>query len=322
MTGKEANGPWHQNTVVEYAKSSARAQDMTSSHFAKVLLLYCGGTIGMKHDSLRGYCPFPGYLASILATTQCFSDPLFMQSIASCDSDSDFDLSSMSEECGPIIMMPPSIYGRRVAFQILEYDPLKDSSNMSMTDWIALASDIERFYHNYDAFVILHGTDTMAYTASALSFLLENLGKTVLLTGSQIPFSEVRNDAQYNLLGALTIAGHYIIPEVCLFFDNKLYRGNRTTKSNAVEFDAFDSPNLKPLAKLGVNIGGFPCLFLFSLTRACRNRVGRDFESNGSPSFPGPQTPRPKCWLSTIFPGNHRSLCASLPSGSDERSCA
>lgn len=245
-------GPWHRNTVVEYAKHSARAQDISSSPFAKVLVLYCGGTIGMKRDQLRGYCPLPGYLAGILAKTECFSDPLFMKrSMVECE----VDLSTMAAECGPVLMMPPSIYGRRVAFQIREYDPLKDSSNMCMSDWTTLASDIERYYHNYDSFVILHGTDTMAYTASALSFLLENLGKTVLLTGSQIPFSEVRNDAQENLLGALTVAGHYTIPEVCLFFDNKLYRGNRTTKSNAMEFDAFDSPNLKPLAKLGVNIG-------------------------------------------------------------------
>jgi lysophospholipase len=95
----------------------------------------------------------------------------------------------------------------------------------------------------------------MAYTASALSFMLENLGKSVILTGSQIPLSELRNDATSNFLGAMTIAGHYIIPEVTLFFCNKLFRGNRAVKSNLSSFDAFESANHKPLATVGINIG-------------------------------------------------------------------
>ena len=137
---------------------------------------------------------------------------------------------------------------------ILEYERLLDSSNMTMSDWIRIATDIEKYYHKFDAFLVLHGTDTMSYTASALSFLLENLGKPVIITGSQIPLSELRNDASDNLLGALTIAGHYVIPEVSLYFNNRLFRGNRTTKQKAMDFDAFDSPNLKPLARVGVNI--------------------------------------------------------------------
>ncbi|KAJ1542714.1 hypothetical protein HK096_009143, partial [Nowakowskiella sp. JEL0078] len=123
-----------------------------------------------------------------------------------------------------------------------------------MSDWIKIATDIELNYQLFDAFIILHGTDTMAYTASALSFMLEGLGKSVIITGSQVPLAEVRNDAVDNLLGALTIAGHFLIPEVGLFFGTKLYRGNRSSKIDAVDLNAFDSPNLRPLISVGVNI--------------------------------------------------------------------
>ncbi len=135
-----------------------------------------------------------------------------------------------------------------------------------MKDWVKIATDIEVNYKLFDAFIILHGTDTMAYTASALSFMLENLGKTVIITGSQVPLSEVRNDAVDNLLGALTIAAHFVIPEVGLYFDNKLFRGNRSSKVNAVEFNAFDSPNLRPLVKVGVNIGNSTRHLIFKKT--------------------------------------------------------
>jgi lysophospholipase len=124
-----------------------------------------------------------------------------------------------------------------------------------MSDWVRIATDIEVNYELFDAFLILHGTDTMSFTASSLSFMLEDLGKSVIITGSQVPISEVRSDAVDNILGALTIAGHFVIPEVCLYFDNQLFRGNRTSKVNAVEFNAFESPNLRPLVKMGVNIG-------------------------------------------------------------------
>lgn len=129
-----------------------------------------------------------------------------------------------------------------------------DSSDMDMQDWIHIASDIEKFYDDWDAFVVLHGTDTMAYTASALSYMLQDLGKTVVVTGAQVPMVEQRNDGQANFQGALLVAGHYTIPEVGLFFDNKLFRGNRTTKAHATILDAFDTPNLPPLMKLGIKI--------------------------------------------------------------------
>ncbi|KAI0028517.1 asparaginase-domain-containing protein [Vararia minispora EC-137] len=144
--------------------------------------------------------------------------------------------------------------GKRVRYAVLEWNPLLDSSDLEIEDWIRIATEIELNYQLYDAFVILHGTDTMAYTASALSFLLEDLGKTVIVTGAQIPLSQLRNDAVDNLLGALCIAGHYIIPECCLFFDHTLYRGNRVSKFSSHDLNAFSSPNFAPLVKVGIDI--------------------------------------------------------------------
>lgn len=197
---------------------------------AEVLVLYTGGTIGM-HPSASGYAPKAGYFANQVATLPQFHDP------------------SM-----PRFTTPASRPGTRVHFDIIEYDPLLDSSNMGMDDWVRIARDIERNYDAYDGFIVLHGTDTMAYTASALSFMLESLRKTVIITGSQIPLCETRNDAIDNLLGALTIAGHYEIPEVCLYFANKLLRGNRTQKRDASGLDAFDSANFPPLVDVGIDV--------------------------------------------------------------------
>lgn len=145
-------------------------------------------------------------------------------------------------------------HGKRVRYAVLEYDPLLDSSEMDIPDWIRLASDISLNYQHFDAFIVLHGTDTMAYTASALSMLLENLGKSVIVTGAQVPLSELRNDAIENVLGALMLAGSYIIPEVGLYFASTLYRGNRTSKVSNNALAAFDSPNMAPLARVGINI--------------------------------------------------------------------
>ena len=119
---------------------------------------------------------------------------------------------------------PVSKYGKRIYYEIIEYDPLLDSCNMSLNEWGRIARDIESNYAEWDAFLVLHGTDTMAFTASALSFALNNLTKTVIITGSQVPLSEQRNDGLNNLLSALTIAGHYVIPEVSVFFNNTLLR--------------------------------------------------------------------------------------------------
>ncbi|CAI8020080.1 60 kDa lysophospholipase [Geodia barretti] len=144
----------------------------------------------------------------------------------------------------------------RVLYCITEYDPLMDSCNMNMDDWAKLARDIEKHYEQFDGFVILHGTDTMCYTASALSFMLENLGKPVILTGAQLPLSETRSDAHGNMLGALLMAGsgYAHIPEVCIYFGHQLLRGNRTSKTSATSFSPYSSPNLPTLATLGMNV--------------------------------------------------------------------
>uniref|UniRef100_A0A672FWP3 asparaginase n=1 Tax=Salarias fasciatus TaxID=181472 RepID=A0A672FWP3_SALFA len=146
------------------------------------------------------------------------------------------------------LVLPKSKCNKRVIYSVQDYSPLLDSSNMTPEDWARIGKDIEKNYEDYEGFVILHGTDTMAYTASALSFMCENLGKPIVLTGSQVPIYELRNDGRDNLLGALLIAGQFGVPEVCLYFYNKLYRGNRTTKFDSGSFDAFSSPNLAPLA--------------------------------------------------------------------------
>ncbi|ORX69955.1 asparaginase-domain-containing protein, partial [Linderina pennispora] len=257
---------------------------------SKVLVIYTGGTIGMKHDDVLGYHPVKGYLPERLRSIGRFHDP---------NGFDDFDLefqrtgmhtgntraaptgrksgnaSGMASRQGLSVsgpdssdprgtgtpgrlsewlITPRSMYGRRVQYCFLEYDPLLDSCNMDMTDWVRIVTDIEKFYYMFDAFIILHGTDTMAYTAGALSFMLQNLGKSVIVTGSQVPIAEVRNDGIENFLGALTVAGHFVIPEVTLYFSNKLFRGNRCVKIDAMDFEAFGSPNLAPLVKVGVDI--------------------------------------------------------------------
>ncbi|KAG8861938.1 hypothetical protein FRB96_002381 [Tulasnella sp. 330] len=143
---------------------------------------------------------------------------------------------------------------KRIRYAILEWHPLLDSSSMGYNDWIRIATEIELNYSVFDAFVVLHGTDTMGYTSSALSFLLEDLGKTVIVTGAQIPLSQLRNDAVDNLLGALTIAGQFIIPEVSLYFNHTLFRGNRVIKASSYDLDAFSSPNFPPLVDVGIDI--------------------------------------------------------------------
>ncbi len=139
------------------------------------------------------------------------------------------------------------------------FSPIMDSSDMTPETWIKLAIIIEENYDVYDGFVVLHGTDTMAYTASALSFMLQNLSKPVVFTGSQLPLSTIRTDGKENLITALDIASTYennvaMVPEVCIFFQHKLYRGNRTTKFNAEHFRAFRSDNYPTLAEVGIHI--------------------------------------------------------------------
>lgn len=144
--------------------------------------------------------------------------------------------------------------------ETIAFDPPIDSSNATPAFWGEIARTIESRYEAFDGFVVLHGTDTMAYTASALSFMLRNLGKPVILTGSQIPIGVIRTDGKENLITAIEIAadcdgeGRPIVPEVCVYFQDKLFRGNRTRKYNAEQFSAFASANFPPLAEVGIHI--------------------------------------------------------------------
>lgn len=154
----------------------------------------------------------------------------------------------------------PELNRFRLDLQSVSFKKPIDSSNMHPRIWVELAETIEKNYNDYDGFVILHGSDTMAYTASALSFMLENLNKPVILTGSQLPIGIIRTDGKENLITAIEIAaakgknGKPLVPEVAIYFEYELYRGNRTLKYNAEHFDAFRSPNYPVLAEAGVHI--------------------------------------------------------------------
>ena len=189
---------------------------------SSVLLIYTGGTIGMikNHDT--------GLLEA-------------------------FDFAYLRENMPEFALL-------KFKIECIQFEPPIDSSDMDMEGWIQIVRIIQENYSRYDGFVVLHGTDTMAYTASALSFMLENFDKPVILTGSQLPIGMVRTDGKENLITSLEIAvdkttdGRPIVPEVCIFFQNDLMRGNRTTKASAENFNAFKSYNFPALAKAGVHI--------------------------------------------------------------------
>lgn len=152
----------------------------------------------------------------------------------------------------------PEISRFDVIIDTVAFEPV-DSANISPDLWVKIVSTIEESYHKYDGFVILHGTDTMAYSAAAMSFMLENLQKPVVFTGSQLPIGTLRTDGKENLITAIEIASAYennkpIVPEVSICFQNQLFRGNRTRKYNAEYFDAFESPNYPKLAEIGISI--------------------------------------------------------------------
>lgn len=187
----------------------------------KVMLIYTGGTIGM------GQNPQTGAL-----------EPL------------DFNY---------LVESMPEFQLIKADIDVYQFTPPIDSSEMSPTQWAQLVRIINRNYDNYDGFVVLHGTDTMAYTASALSFMLEGLTKPVILTGSQLPIGQLRTDGKENLVTSIELAalkdeyGHARVPEVCIYFSGVLLRGNRSTKINADGFNAFDSFNYPHLCEAGVN---------------------------------------------------------------------
>ena len=187
----------------------------------KILLIYTGGTIGMMKDFSTG---------ALKA----------------------FNFSKLLQKIPELKLLDCDI--ETISFEI----PI-DSSNMNPEKWVLIAKIIEKNYFVFDGFVVLHGSDTMSYSASALSFMLENLSKPVIFTGSQLPIGYLRTDAKENLITAIQIASlqeknNPIIKEVCLYFEYKLYRGNRTTKINAEHFKAFTSPNYGSLAESGVHL--------------------------------------------------------------------
>ena len=184
---------------------------------AKILVLHTGGTIGMTRTDM-GYRPDGEY---------------FRQAV--------FHMDSLKAKGMP-------------EWDFLETDPLLDSSRMTVEEWNVIGEIITERYSRYDGFVILHGTDTMAYTASALSFMLKGLNKPVILTGSQIPLCETRSDGRDNLITSMIIAGAGKVREVCIYFGGVLLRGNRSTKYSADGMQAFVSPNYPPLATAGISI--------------------------------------------------------------------
>lgn len=195
----------------------------------RILLVYTGGTIGMMKDFETG-------------ALKAFNFSKLLQRI-------------------------PELKQLDCDIETISFDNPIDSSNMNPEKWTKIASIIENKYAEFDGFVVLHGSDTMSYSASALSFMLENLSKPVIFTGSQLPIGDLRTDAKENLITAIQIAslqekGKPVINEVCLYFEYKLYRGNRTTKINAEHFNAFTSSNYPPLAESGVHLKLSPELFL------------------------------------------------------------
>jgi L-asparaginase len=196
---------------------------------AKILLIYTGGTIGMMKDFETG-------------SLKAFNFSKLLQKI-------------------------PELKQLDCDIETISFEKPIDSSNMNPEKWVGIAEIIEKNYDDFDGFVVLHGSDTMSYSASALSYMLENLSKPVIFTGSQLPIGDLRTDAKENLITAIQIASLQenkkpIISEVCLYFEYKLYRGNRTTKINAENFNAFISPNYPILIESGVNLKTFPELFL------------------------------------------------------------
>lgn len=193
--------------------------------YNRVLIVYTGGTIGMVQDENGSLHPFA---------------------------------------LDRIYDAVPQLKGCEYDIDSVTLDHIIDSSNMTPELWVDIADIIETNYNRYDGFVVLHGTDTMAYTASALSFMFKNLAKPVVLTGSQLPLGMLRSDGRENIICALEIASTRLatIPEVCIFFENHLYRGNRSTKLSAENFDAFESYNYPSLAKAGINISFKEHLFL------------------------------------------------------------
>ncbi|XP_046971528.1 L-asparaginase [Vanessa cardui] len=209
----------------------------------RVLVLYTGGTIGMVKNKDGVLIPQKNAFENLIRGYPQLHDNMFWRHRLS---DADFDTSFL-------VLPEAKELDMRICYKIIEYENLLDSSNMTEVEWIRIAEDIMKYYEQYDGFVVLHGTDTLSYTASALSFMFENIGKAIVFTGSQIPIFEPRSDGADNFVSSLLIAGGLNIPEVTIFFGSKLFRGNRTRKISVNNFYAFDSPNCVPLVDVGID---------------------------------------------------------------------
>ena len=235
------------------------------THRPSVLLIYTGGTIGMRENAETG-------------ALENFNFHLLLDEV-------------------------PELKRFDYKIHAFTFDPPIDSSDMGLEHWSRLVKIIDGNYNLFDGFVILHGTDTMAYTASALSFMLENLGKPVILTGSQLPIGKIRTDGKENLITAIEIAaaqhedGTPIVPEVCIYSKEKLMRGNRTTKINAEQFNAFRSFNYPDLATAGMQIK-------FNETAIRKPDPSKPFKPH--------YLVDPNVVVLTLFPGIQRSLVHSV----------
>ena len=211
-----------------------------------ILLIYTGGTIGMIKDFETG-------------ALKAFNFDKLLKHI-------------------------PELKHLNCTIDSASFDEPIDSSNMNPKYWIAITEIIENNYKKFDGFVVLHGSDTMSYTASAISFMFENLSKPVVFTGSQLPIGDLRTDAKENLITSIEIAasqknGRSIISEVCLYFEYKLYRANRTTKINSEHFEAFTSPNYPPLGESGVHLK-FNDSFIHQPRRSKKIKIRKRLEDN------------------------------------------
>ena len=235
--------------------------DRANTRVNKVLLIYTGGTIGMGRNVQTGAL-----------------EPLNFEHL--------------------IANLPEFAY-LQTDIDTYQFTPPIDSSDMSLRRWAQLVRIIADNYDSYDGFVILHGTDTMAYTASALSFMLENLTKPVILTGSQLPIGQLRTDGKENLVTSIELAsacdeeGHPMVPEVCIYFSGKLIRGNRSTKENADGFNAFNSFNYPLLCDAGIEFNFHPHYIL-------------------KPDYSRPMIPRtaldPNVVVFSLFPGIQQNV--------------
>ena len=230
----------------------------------RILLIYTGGTIGMVKDYDSG-------------ALKAFNFKKLMKNI-------------------------PELTQLDCEVKSISFDEPIDSSDMSPLHWVKIADIIEDNYDEFDGFVVLHGSDTMSYTASALSYMLENLSKPVIFTGSQLPIGDLRTDAKENLITAIQIASlreksKPMLQEVCLYFEYKLYRGNRTTKINAEHFEAFESLNYPALAESGVHLK-VNKEYLYRLGRKKKLKVHKEMDTNVA--------------ILKLFPGLNQNVLQSI----------